>query len=648
MMAIVAVTNVATVIVEASRLDQTALEMPAAVQVITADELGDIGANDLVHALAFKAPSLHLHRMGGANPALAELATGGYGENGHGRLAVLVDGERLNSPDINPPNLAQVAVGAIDHIEVMNGSQAVTLGNGASAGAINIITEPRDYERHHRLELHGGSWGTIGGAVGSRGGFAEQGVKYWADGGWERSDGYRSNSAYELWNVNAGVKRAWQNGSYLRFSAFYSYADYALPGWLTDDEMSDDRRQTRSPADRYRRAAYGFSPVLKLQLNDENALKVTGNLSNRQMHGYQQGESGGYSWFSDNEYDIWCGRLLAEWTNTAELFGHENEFLLGVTGGGDWLNGCQRSDYSVQSPRYDRMNADIFAQETFRFSDEWALQLGCRHSQLWSYNNLCEEKRRNDGPLAADLAIVCNPVENAKLYAKWSRFYRAPFLDEVPGRYDANYNWVNTRLLTPETGWTAELGGEWADDELKLGARVHYTRLKDEIFYNSLSGNNVNSGDDTCRYGVDARIAWERRRLAGFALAASWTRANFDGGDFGHNRVPFVPELTLTADARVWLTDECWAFGGYRLQSDMFAISDFGNDGEKIDWYGVFRLGLAWEPTFAAWVEGLRLTVAVENLFDEEFSDYATAYGGINHYWPGDGRSFTVSASYQF
>lgn len=86
-------TNLPTVVVEASRLDRTPLEIPSAVHVIAQDEIRSSGARDAVDLLYKKAPELHIRHLGAANPALAEISMRGYGENGHGRTLVLVDGE---------------------------------------------------------------------------------------------------------------------------------------------------------------------------------------------------------------------------------------------------------------------------------------------------------------------------------------------------------------------------------------------------------------------------------------------------------------------------------------------------------------------------------------------------------------------------
>ena len=633
-------TNLPTVVVEASRIDSTQMEVPSGVHVIGRKEIAAGGARDVTDLLSKRAPELHIRHLGGGNPALAEISMRGYGENGHGRTLVLVDGERLNSPDLNTPNLARIALGSVDRVEVLGGPQTVLHGDGASAGLVNVITEPQTYERKTYAEVHGGSWGTFGGAVGTRGGLEVERIKYWADGAYDRSDGYRSQSGYDIWNLNAGVRKDWESGTYLRVTGFYNDSFYQLPGHLSYDEWKADPRQSHATEDEFWRSTYGFSPTFSAQVDDENALKTTFNFSNRKMETHQK--SAGGSVF-DNDYDVYSCRFLEEWINSTRICGFDNEFILGAQYVYETLHAVPDYGYPTDDNDYVRQLMDFFAQDTFHFTDGIALQLGGRYSRAWAYNNQASPAKKNAHMGAADVALIVNPADDAKVYAKWSRTYRNPFLDELP--YDPR-TFAPMGLLDPEQGWNAEVGFEWSFlEDFSVGGDAYFTWLEDEIFYDAVHGNNVNSPDETVRRGFDLHAAWERDKVAGLALAFSYVKATFDGGAFGRNLIPLVPETALAANGRVWLWDAAYVFGGYRFQGDMTSASDFGNDFATMGWYGLFHVGAAYEPDFADWARGFKLTAAVDNLLDERYCDYAT-YGA--NYYPGAGRSFSVSVRYEF
>ncbi len=646
--AALAVTNAAPVAtlpaitVEATRIDARRLTAPSPVSVFSRENLADTGAHQLADALARTAPALHVRHLGGGNPALAEFSLRGYGENGHGRTLVVVDGERLNPSDMNAPNLSRIPADAISRLEILEGPQTVLLGDGASAGAVNVTTEPEDYNRKSYAELHGGSWNTFGGALGTRGGSAEDGVRYWANGSWNRSDGFRDNAGYDVENLGAGLRKDWDGGSFLRVTGFGGSSRYELPGALTFQEAASHPRRSHAGHDRLRSASGGFSLAAEGVIDDENRLAFAFSAAERDLHARQRGAG----WSSDNRYHVLACRQRVEWISTADLLGLGSEFILGAEHAADDLDGRMRSNALTQHPDYRRHAADAFAQETLTLAEELSLVFGVRLSRAWTLNDLCARDRRHDNAAAGDLALVFRPDDDAKIHAKISHLYRRPFLDEVPGRFDAAYNWVNTEILDPEHGWNAELGASWRPvEEFDLGAAVWCSRLEDEIFYSPAGNNNVNSEDATIRRGVDARVVWERRRTAALSLAASAAKATFDGGAYGRGRIPLVPEWTVAANAKLWLRDDLAVFGGARLQGSMPSCGDFGGEMRKIDRFCTVHLGAAWEPEFAEWAQGLRIALTCDNLLDERYCDYATY--GANAY-PADGRRIMLSVRREF
>ena len=638
-------TNLPTVVVEASRLDKSPRDLPQNVQVISAKDIARSGAYDLAGVLSKLAPSVQLHHLGGNNPALTQLSMGGYGENGFGRVLVLVDGERLNNPDMSPPNLAQVSLASVKQIEVLTGPQTVLHGDGASAGMINIVTEPTDYDSHGAFELHGGSWNTIGGSLAYRGGLKDEGLLYWASAAYDHSDGYRENSGFDIWNVNGGIRKNWDNGSWLKIAAFYNDSDYETPSSLTRAQWHADPRKSTSQDDYYRRTTYGLNATLNAQINDENAFKVSGTASHRHM----QARSYGY-WNSD--YQIYSYEITPQWINSADIFGLANEFILGSTFRYDrndatsW--GTSAYGFSRMKGRVTRQAMGVFAQDTLHLNDYVALQLGGRYERIWmrdaGYNAAAN---RTTDEHAYDAALLFTPVKDLKTYVRFSRFFRAPFLDELP---------YNGSMLTPETGWMADVGADWTFlDEFNLGGNLYYSELKHEIFYNPYVGwgLNMNSPADTVREGLNLHAGWEREKVAGVQLAYSYVDARFDGGQYDGKDIPGVSEQTISLTGRVYLWDEFFVFGGYRYQTAQWAISDFNNTGAyagsqkygRIPAYGVFHVGAEYAPEFVSWLKGFKFGFTVDNLFDKNYCDYVT-YGTA--YYPGAGRSYMFTVRYEF
>ena len=639
------VAQLAPVVVEASRLGKSPMDIPASVEVIGRDEIASSGARDVADLLHKQFASLDLAHLGANNPALTQIAPRGFGENGFGRLLVVVDGERLNSPDMNSPNLAQIGLESIERIEILHGSQNVLHGDVGSAGMINIMTDPDDWRTHGSIELHGGSWNTFGASASLRGGDEESGARWWTHGGWDHSDGYRHNSGFDIYSAGGGFRHEFENGSYLRLSAFYSDADSELPGYLSKAQWRRDAKASDGYDDFYRRTTYGLNATVSCNVDDENTLRLVQTLSRRHL------QSRGYGyWYTD--YDIYSYGFTPEWINTARLLSFENEFILGVTFRYDRNDAANwgRSSYGFSRSKYayDRQTMGFYGQDTLHLTDNIAIEVGGRYERSWNKCTMAASPRRAYDLVAFDAALLFTPADGLKTYFKYSNFYRMPFIDEVAfhSRDD---------LLSPERGFRVDVGFEWAVlEEFSFAGNAYVSRTKDEIFYNSLYpyssfgwlyyGDNENSPSPVVREGFDLRIGWERDKVAGLTVAYSFVDAEFDGGEYDGKDVPMVAASVVSANGRVWLWDECFVFGSYRFRTKCRSTSDFRNEYGYVPSCGLFSLGVQYAPSFCG-MEGLKFTFVVDNLFDKEYCDYVT-YGA--NYWPAAGRSFMFSVRYEF
>ena len=222
------VAQLAPIVVEASRLGQTKEEMPSHVDVLTRADVDSSMAESTVDLLEKRA-NLFIRKLT-PNPAMSQVAMCGYGANSFGRVKILVDGEELNNPDMAAQELVRVPVRSIEKVEVLHGPQTVLHGGNASAGVINITSDVDSYEKKTVFDVHGGSWGAVGAHVGTRGGFEDAGTTYFADLDFDRADGWRQNSQYELWSLKGGVRQRFGEASWFDARAFYADSRYGMPG----------------------------------------------------------------------------------------------------------------------------------------------------------------------------------------------------------------------------------------------------------------------------------------------------------------------------------------------------------------------------------------------------------------------------------
>ena len=239
------VAELTPVVVVATRLDQTKQEVPSHVDVMTKADIESSGAESTVELLEKRA-NLFVRKLT-PSPAMSQIAMRGYGANSFGRVKVMVDGEGLNNPDMAAQGLARVPVRSIEKVEILHGPQTVLHGGDASAGVINITSGADSYEKKTVLDVHGGSWGTVGAHVGTRGGFEETGTTYFADLDYDRADGWRENSQYELWSLKGGVRQHFDGATGCR--AEYTTAEAAA----ARTTAAGRRTQTKLPTSTQRR-----------------------------------------------------------------------------------------------------------------------------------------------------------------------------------------------------------------------------------------------------------------------------------------------------------------------------------------------------------------------------------------------------------
>ena len=125
-------------VVTASRRESNILSSPAFTSVITSTEIAESGSSNLVELLSRQAG---LNFSSYSNEAQAQVSLRGFGENSFGRVLVLVDGRRLNNPDMQGLNWLAIPLESIERIEILHGPGSVLYGNNAIGGVINIITK---------------------------------------------------------------------------------------------------------------------------------------------------------------------------------------------------------------------------------------------------------------------------------------------------------------------------------------------------------------------------------------------------------------------------------------------------------------------------------------------------------------------------
>lgn len=142
------------IVLTASRLEQSALDAPAAVTVIDRHMIEASGATELHDLLRFVPGFL----VGDTPDGPPMVANHGLGDALDRRVKVMIDGRTVNSPiwgDTRWTNLP-IRVDDLERIEVVRGPNGAAFGVNAFQGVINLITRMPGSEKGTRLITRAG------------------------------------------------------------------------------------------------------------------------------------------------------------------------------------------------------------------------------------------------------------------------------------------------------------------------------------------------------------------------------------------------------------------------------------------------------------------------------------------------------------
>ncbi len=631
-------------VVTASRDWQSARTAAANVTVLSGDDLRRGAYGSVADALRHLA-GVHVRSTTG-NPVGAEVGMRGFGENSHGRVLVLLDGRRLNRPDMATVNWLQVSLGQIERVEVLRGGASALYGDHALAGVIHIVT--RDGRRDPVREI-----GVEAGSFGSRrfqaGVFGDQrGWSYAATADGQESDGYRDRTGFRSRGGSLRLGYELLPLSEITVGAAWRAVDFEMPGGLTRAQMREDRKRSFNPADEARNEFWNTQADWRMEIGG-------GQLTALASFDRQAIESDMASWMSytDHAVDTISGSLAysVEHRGRNEV---DNAFAAGLDYSRDAMAVDRYEDIQRRmrgvSAEIEKRALGVYARNATTLQESWVLSAGGRYETA-AFEGEADlagvplfDDRDDHRALAGDTALVRKLGEASKLFVKAGSLYRYPFVDEQISYAGFGMDGFYSDL-DPERGWSAEAGGRWEEGGLAGELSFFHVAMRDEIAWNPVSLRNENL-EKTRRQGVEAGVRYAfldgRLRLNG---RYAYTEAKFADGPNDGRRLPLVPTQKATVTTEVALP------AGFRLMAvSTYTGSsrlggDYDNTQERLASHVVVDATLRHVST---WIPGLETYVAVDNALDETYAELGYAGWAENAYYPAPGRGFRVGSNWRF
>jgi iron complex outermembrane receptor protein len=642
----------AEVIITASGAEEEELESSAFTTVITAEEIAEMGRTDLTEVLS---------ELGGlrftsyAGPHSAKATARGFGENGFGRMKVLVDGNSLGYPDMQARNWFTVPLKSIERIEVARGGHGVLHGGGAVAGVINIITkDPKEaLELYSSAEVSSTLSGTYDSAVNygeqARLSFAAEPFDIAFDLQHRAGGGYRDRT--ENQQLNALISGGWDVSALFRteLDISYTHNTYQLPGGLTESEYEGDPSQAVNQNDEDRMNELQTRMGIELLPSDMVTLSADG------AYRYQWRETDMPSFstptFTDKAYHIGEGGMKAVLADP--YAGVPWRIIAGMEGEGMRLKSSVYNDEerSLFSHRFTvhKLSGGTYLRTKVEATEMLLLDAGARYDAalIDGQSSTGVDDSKVHQALVYDCGLTFNPVENGKVALRGGTLFRYPFTDEQVSVYGFGSDTFYTEL-DAETGWNVELNTAYSLENLiEVKAGAYLTEMDNEIAYNPATFKNENL-KATRHIGGDAELTVRAAEWMTLSGGYSYVYATFIEGPNEGSEIPLVPQHRGQVSADVSLPADITVSPSVEAAGSAWQGGDKDNTEKRIAPYMVVDLRAAWPLTFD---QGeLELILEAKNLLDAVYAPlvYYSTVSGNSAYYPAPGRSLSLSAGYSY
>lgn len=626
-----------SVIVSANRFVESDARVPATVSVISREDIEHSPARNLPDLLKNSA-GLNVVPLYGNMGIDATVDIRGFGDSANSNTLVLLDGQRLNPIDMGSISWSLIPLEQIQRVEIIRGSGTVLYGDRATGGIINIITDKSGKE-HAFLAASVGSndFRGVDGLIsgGNTAGYYNFRAHYAA------TDGWRQNTQAEQQVVSG--RGGWYLGRGEVFTDFAVYKDDSgMPGSIAEAVYRSNPRQARTPLDSQRKEGYRLRPGVSIPIGDTLNVEAEISVEHEQQH--FNNVSFGSTFNRERNIVSFTPRL--RWNHG--LAGLRSETVVGL----DYYAGKVDNEYSS----YPTQNAKQFSsagyfQNTTQFGQSWTATIGGRNQRM-------DQRARQDAYPAFFMPAMSGGTartrnawdagltysgEGWRAYGKFGTAFRFANTDELFGFDPFNGNPVFAGDLKPQRGTLKELGASFKSGPVSGRAAIYDMQLTNEIGYDGSLFANVNF-DPTRRQGLETEAEWQIDTRLRAGVSYTYSDATFRDGIYDGKRIPLSPRNKAALNLN-WDTG---SLGNYTVVTNYVGeriySGDFANVRKHLANYTTVDLMGSWN--FRPWT----LTARLLNVFDKRYAPfalYATSRSDY-YYYPADGRSFYLTAKYDF
>lgn len=671
--------------VTANRQAERLQDVPANVQVVTEKDIQKRNVQNTAQALAM------VTGVSASQSVEGTVNLRGYNSK---NILVLVDGQPMNTAWDGDVDWNMIPVENIRKIEVVSGGQSALYGGRAVGGVINIMTKTQKQDGlHGSATVSYGSNATVNQNynVGFKKDKFDFGAFYGSMNthGWKDYDasvigsgkakGYDSDAEGNAIIGKRGSKKV-LNESF-GFNMGYSFNDsqkltykytHSIYDWKYEDPISyiegadrwkgtiGENQMSYSPSSFLGKRGWRAYNLHSLTYNDkDNGIHAHFGLTDYYKDGYitpdktvnpakdfdGKGKKTSYpskSWNMDlnKRWALGAHNLLAGVSYGQDKF---NETISSVT---DWKSWNSSGTVDQKAGGKDKYWS-LYAQDKWNFAPKWTAYIGGRYDHYRKYGGYDSKIYAGKEDLSSGksyekfspkLSLDYAANRDTNFYLSYGKSFNTPILYQL-FRY-SNFmgrNIYPNKDLEPETTDTWELGmKQKIGSKTDIHADVFYAKTKDYIRLNDSDKKHefYENAGDAKTHGFEISLNQHHSDAWTSYINYTWQTGKVEG-EKNYDIPRHLLHVGTTYSKNPWT-----------VNLDGMFISDRTEAGEESGHFkardAYFLMNLSTNYQFN---KNFGLQFAVNNLFDREYYDEDISN---NHYYIGDGRTYTLTARYSF
>ena len=661
------------------------LNLPRSATIISAKDIALSTARNVTDLLAQQA-NIFLKSYSG-NSKFTTIDLRGSGDSSVSNVLILIDGIRINAPDLSGPDFSILALSQIKRIEIIRGGNSVRYGSGASHGVINFFTLAAEQGLNAQVKLDAGSFQTQSQqATISMASTANKKQYLTVYAKQSSSEGYRRHNHLDkqdfLLNYRANIGERWS----INAKSYAHYDNYQLPGGLSRNKLRTNlaNRRDGSIANGAEGETDDKSQLFTVSFQASEALNIASALQWRERDNEFIFSEDFNLTAAQNRDRIkqhsFFGELITHW--------HSPKHTLALTagiekshgtysrtnGGQNKINGQLNSGKLDGKAHYlhatlipisnltistgyrkeqsgNRFQQNIFtADETSPLCSTTTQATGLAAPyDIITFKSNCplvtSELNRNqyhwnNEAYEASLVYAINASSN--IYSSYSETFRNPNIDELA---------LSPPKLAPQTAERYEAGIKYAGNRFAIDLAYFYFRTDQEILFrasNDSFGLNINALGAIMRKGGELQT----RFILSDSLEFSSNIGYIDAMTDQDARMPLVPFITAAANLR-WQPNKqinstvAIRHTGAREDGNSHLNGQAVTQFEKLPSHTVIDTSIRFSQSIrqhSQRASELIFSLGIHNVFNKQYSDIAYS----NAIYPAATRNYFGSISYAF